>query len=97
MNSLPHLNRTSVVGKISPFDRKPPKFAFRMKQAKYIVPVHRLAFLNKLVDGFRLEGRTALFLPRLVAIPYCSSLSFPIWPPLVETSRLGDISSMRRS
>jgi hypothetical protein len=29
--------------------------------------------------------------PRLVAIPYRSSLSFPIWPP-VETSRLGDIS-----
>src|SRR5207302_3348030 len=29
--------------------------------------------------------------PRLVAIPYSSSLSFPIWPP-VETSRLGDIS-----
>src|SRR5438876_4710937 len=28
---------------------------------------------------------------RLVAIPYSSSLSFPIWPP-VETSRLGDIS-----
>src|SRR6202030_11495 len=27
----------------------------------------------------------------LVASPYCSSLSFPIWPP-VETSRLGDIS-----
>jgi hypothetical protein len=36
-----------------------------MKQAKYIVPVHlfiALAFLNKLVDGFRLERRTALFL-----------------------------------
>src|SRR5205807_2348386 len=31
--------------------------------------------------------------PRLVAIPYSSSLSFPIWPP-VETSRLGDISNV---
>src|SRR5216683_7726765 len=31
-------------------------------------------------------------IPRLVAFPYCSSLSFPIWPPPVETSRLGDIS-----
>jgi hypothetical protein len=28
----------------------------------------------------------------LVAIPYRSLLSFPIWPPPVETSRLGDIS-----
>ena len=28
----------------------------------------------------------------LAAFPYCSSLSFPIWPPPVETSRLGDIS-----
>jgi hypothetical protein len=30
-------------------------------------------------------------IPRLVATPCSSSLSFPIWPP-VETSGLGDIS-----
>ena len=33
-----------------------------MKPAKYMVPVIALAFLNKVVDGFRLERRTALFL-----------------------------------
>jgi len=46
-----------------------------------------LRHLSVSVPRFRLGP-----IPRLVAIPYCSSLSFPIWPPLVGTSRLGDIS-----
>ena len=46
MNLLSHLNRAPVVGKMLWFrSPPPPKFAFRMKQAKHIVLVHRLRFL----------------------------------------------------